>query len=139
MNGSSSYIPSNRVRYPNALFNKTSPINNISPKLPILSNKKAKLYKPRSNIKICKTMTDISNYSKSNQTRSKTLTKINYLKKETNNHKKISLGNVLYSHENSGYRNYLRAKSYSKKQLQLRNTSDLSNLLAKQVYSKNQH
>ena len=119
-------------------FNKTSPINNIQTDLPIIPLKKAKLYNPRSHIKISRTMTDLSNHNKSMHSRSKTLSKLNHLQKKSNEHgKKLSIGgNVFYNSKNE-FGSYLRAKSYSKKQIKMANTVDLTNILSRHVNSGN--
>jgi hypothetical protein len=82
-------------------------------------------------------MTDISNYTNSGHSRSKTLTKNSHFNfKDNKVNKKSAFGHKLYTYEN-GYKNHSRHKSYSKKPLKLSNTSDLSNLLSKHVVTKN--
>lgn len=87
-------------------------------------------------------MTDIREKSlpKKQPTRSKTFTKLNKNKSPYRiiNKKHSLAGPILYPNGvNLG--SYLRAKSYSKKQIKMNNTTDLSNLLSKQIYSKNQY
>lgn len=131
MESSSSHVQN--VYYPNVFFNQTSPINNIKSELPIMPSKKAKLYKPRSHLKISNTLTDISNPKKQLHNRSKTLTRINHLNGKSDYLKKPSkASNLFYS--KSGFGDYLRAKSYSKKQIKMSNTSDLSSILSKHIY-----
>lgn len=128
-----------KLQYGNPTFNKTTPLTTFMNDLPILNKKKAKLYKPRSHIKICKTMTDLSSESSSN-VRSKTLTKIhkykgnNNFQKQKNNPK----GPNLYNNIN-GYGYNLRSKSHAKKPIKFSSTSDLSKVLFNHTNNRNRH
>lgn len=125
-----------KVYYPNSFFNKTSPINNIATDLPIVP-KKAKLYNPRSHLKISKTMTDFSDLKKGMHNRSKTLSKISHMQRKTTGPEKNLLGGKpFFFNRTNGFESYLRAKSYSKKQIKMSSTSDLSNILSRHVNSR---
>ena len=117
------------MKYPNQNFNKTSPLSRMLTDLPVLNKKKAKLYKPRSHIKICKTMTDLP--SSSSHVRSKTLTKnekdfsAKYLKKPS-----------LYLKRNN-FGSHFRTKSQTKMPIKFSSTTDLSNVLSRHGFNKN--